>query len=181
MRMYASERIANIKELEDIISRSYQISQILSQELCVSPIDASKAKALSESLARELNDAKNFEICVMRTESIWADEQSKVDREATSKIDADLASSRLLREGLDSDFKQNSPIKTGGLTSIVSEIEKKLKRTMEGIEKTQDKYTASMHMSEEAVKESNKALILSLISLGVTVIGAVATVLTFLL
>ena len=112
--MYVSERIANIKELEDIISRSNQISQMLSQELCVSPIDASKAKALSESLARELNDAKNFEICVMRTESIWADEQSKVDREATSKIDADLASSRLLREWMDSVLSRIARLKREG-------------------------------------------------------------------
>ena len=47
-------------------------------------------------------------------------------------------------------------------------------------EKTHDKCTTSMHMSKEAVKQSNKALILSLISLGVTVIGAVAEILIFI-
>lgn len=88
--MHTSERIVNIKDLEDIISRAYQISQILSQELCVSSINASKAKALSESLAKELNDAKNFEICVMKTESICADEQNEVDREAVSSEKKDF-------------------------------------------------------------------------------------------
>lgn len=69
--MYVSERIVNIGDLEDIISRAYMISQILSQELSASPPNIQKAKALSESVTRELSDAKNFEIHIERRKSIW--------------------------------------------------------------------------------------------------------------
>ena len=69
--MYVSERIVNIGDLEDIISRAYMISQILSQELSASPPNIQKAKALSESVTRELSDAKNFEIRIERREFIW--------------------------------------------------------------------------------------------------------------
>lgn len=69
--MYVSERITNIKELENIISRAYTISQILSEELTDSSPDIQKVKALSESITKELRDASNFEICIVRRESIW--------------------------------------------------------------------------------------------------------------
>lgn len=83
--MYVSERITNIKELENIISRACTISQILSEELAASSPDIQKAKALSESIAKELRDASNFEICIVRRESIWGPGSSE-QREGGEKM-----------------------------------------------------------------------------------------------
>ncbi|HJC91980.1 MAG TPA: hypothetical protein H9695_13625 [Candidatus Mediterraneibacter excrementigallinarum] len=79
------------------------------------------------------------------------------------------------------DFKQNYQIKTHETVSIYDEMQRELNEIAESLLRTQKISDSSMHMSEEAVKQSNKAIILSLVSLGVTVIGAVAEVLIFLL
>ena len=83
--MYVSERITNIKELKNIISRAYTISQILSEELTDSSPDIQKVKALSESITKELRDASNFEICIVRRESIWGPGSSE-QREGGEKM-----------------------------------------------------------------------------------------------
>lgn len=100
-------------------------------------------------------------------------------RELELKIDTGSISSRLLEEEYAGIGWK--PIEMGGLTSIYDEIQKDLDKIAESLLRTQEICDKSMRISERAINQSNKALILSLISLGATALGIVAMVLIFLL
>lgn len=80
----------------------------------------------------------------------------------------------------DDDFKQNYPIKTHETVSIYDEMQRELNEIAESFMQTQKRCDESMRISVEAMKQSSQAKTLSLISLGVTVIGAMAEILIFL-
>lgn len=67
---YVSERIVNIRKLEEIISSAYTMNQLLVKELSKTAPDMEKVKDLSEAVDRELCRANSFEFCIERRKTI---------------------------------------------------------------------------------------------------------------
>lgn len=67
---YVSERIVNIRELEEIISSAYTMNQLLMKELSKTTPDMEKVKDLSEAVDRELCCASSFEFCIEKRKTI---------------------------------------------------------------------------------------------------------------
>ncbi len=70
MPMYVSERIVNIKELEDHISGAFAMVLCIQKELQNEAPDLQSLKSFSDSAVEELQKAHTFEFCVERRKTI---------------------------------------------------------------------------------------------------------------
>lgn len=70
MPMYISERIVNIKELEDYISGAFAMALSIQKELQNESPDFQSLKSFSDSAVEKLQKAHTFEFCVERRKTI---------------------------------------------------------------------------------------------------------------
>lgn len=68
--MYVSERVVNIKELEDYISGAFAMVLFIQKELQNDSPDLQKLKSFSDSAVEKLQKAHTFEFCVERRKTV---------------------------------------------------------------------------------------------------------------
>lgn len=69
-KTYVSERVVNIKELEDYISGAFTMVLCIQKELQNESPDFQNLKSLSDEAVEKLQKAHTFEFCVERRKTI---------------------------------------------------------------------------------------------------------------
>jgi len=68
--VYVSERVVNIKELEDYISGAFAMVLCIQKELQNASPDLQNLKSFSDNAVEKLQKAHTFEFCVERRKTI---------------------------------------------------------------------------------------------------------------